>query len=201
MRSALVAVGIIVLLAGVAVAAYGLSSPTTQTTTTVTTTTDALVRDTGRTVLANGFWAMGAANLNSGEQVTGTVSVSNFSASKGPIFIYVENESSFIAWGGCAPCGGTNEVNESLPSSGSLSISWTAPKAGSYYFVLESSYYGAAAPAHFSANGVATVNGELTQTTPNTTLNYGGFAVAVLGAFLLAGGMVMGPATKKEAGP
>ncbi len=199
MRAQLVAVGIVVLLAGIAVAAYGLSSPISQTSTTTATTTAAVVRDTGRTVSANGFWAMGAANLNSGEQITGTVSVSNFSAAKGPIFIYVQNESSFIAWGGCAPCGGTNELNKTLSSSGSYSISWTAPSSGSYYFVLDASYYGAAAPAHFSATGVTTASTQTTQSSPNTTLNYGGFAVAVLGAVLLAAGIVMGSAAKKEA--
>ncbi len=198
MKSQIAAVGVVVLVIGIAIAGFGLSNPVTQTSTTTTTTTEAVVRDTGRTVTANGFWAMGAANLNAGEQVTGTVSVDNFSASDGPMFIYVQNESSFIAWGGCAPCGATDQVNASLPSSGSYSINWTAPKAGSYYFVLDGSYYRAAAPSHFAAAGVANVSSQSTETSPNTTYNYGGFAVAVLGAIALAGGLVAGPAAKKE---
>jgi hypothetical protein len=201
MRAQLVAVGAVILIVGIAIAAYGLATPVTQTTSTTTTSTGAVVRDTGRTVTANGFWAMGAANLANGEKITGTVTVDNFSSSKGPMFIYVQNESSFIAWGGCAPCGATNELNASLPTSGSYSISWTAPKAGSYYFVLDASYYGAAAPSHFSATGVTSTNTQTTQTNPNTTLNYGGFVVAILGSLVLAAGLVLGPAAKKQTSP
>ncbi|HZW84819.1 MAG TPA: hypothetical protein VFE91_02820, partial [Nitrososphaerales archaeon] len=191
--------GVVVLIIGFAIAGFGLTTPVTTTTTTTGTTTQALVRSTQRTVLANGFWAMGAANLQPGEVVTGSVSVSNYSAAKGPVYVYVQNESSFIAWGGCAPCGGTNELNKSLPSSGSYSFTWTAPKGGSYFFVLDSDYYGAAAPASFQATGVASGTSSSTSTAPNTTLNYGGFGVAVLGAIILAAGLVMGaPAPKKQ---
>ncbi|MDA4120258.1 MAG: hypothetical protein OK436_06690, partial [Thaumarchaeota archaeon] len=118
MKTSWVAVGIVVLLAGLAIAAYGLSTPTTTTSTTTTTTTAAVVRTTNRVVSPTGFWAMGAANLNQGEMVTGSVSVNNFSTAKGPIFVYVQNESSYIAWGACFPCAGTNALNKSLPSSG-----------------------------------------------------------------------------------
>lgn len=198
MRSSIAVVGIVVLIAGFAIAGFGLTNPVTQTTTATSTSTQALVRTTQRTVSANGFWAMGAANLASGEAVSGSVTVSNFSASKGPIFVYVQNESSFIAWGGCAPCGGTNALNQSLPSSGTDTFSWTAPKAGSYYFVLDAEYYADAAPASFQANGVTSGTTTGTTTSPNTTLNYGGFGVAVLGAILLAAGVVMGAPAKKQ---
>lgn len=201
MRSQLVAVGAVVLLVGVAIAFYGLSTPLTQTNTTTTTTTQALVRDTSRVVSTNGFWAMGAANVAEGESVTGSVSVSNYSASDGPIFLYVQDEPTFINWGGCAPCGVTSAVNATLSPSGTYSISWTAPAAGSYYFVLDASYYNAAAPATFSAAGVTTASVQSTQTSPNTTYNYVGFAVAVLGAIVLAAGLVIGPTAKKGTGP
>jgi hypothetical protein len=198
MKTSLAVGGIVVLLIGIAIAGYGLSSPMSQTSTATSTTTAALVRDTSRVVSANGFWAMGAANLVPGEAVTGSVSVSNFSAAKGPIFIYVQNESSFIAWGGCAPCGATNQANNSLPASGTYSFTWTAPKAGSYYFVLDADYYGAAAPASFSASGVTSVTTSNTQTVPNSTLDYGGVAVAVLGAVILGAGLVMGSSAQKK---
>jgi hypothetical protein len=163
-----------------------------------TTSTDAVVRNTNRVVSPTGFWAMGAANLNQGEPITGTVSVSNFTASKGPIFVYVQNESSFIAWGGCAPCGATNALNQSLPSSGTYTISWTAPAAGSYYFVLDDSYYNAAAPASFSATGTTSATSQVTQTIPNTTADYGGFALAVIGAIVLGVGIVTAAPTRKQ---
>ncbi|MDA4127581.1 MAG: hypothetical protein OK452_10350 [Thaumarchaeota archaeon] len=198
MKTSWVAVGIVVLLAGLAIAAYGLSTPTTTTSTTSTTTTAAVVRTTNRVVSPTGFWAMGAANLNQGEMVTGSVSVSNFSAAKGPIFVYVQNESSYIAWGACFPCAGTNALNKSLPSSGTYTISWTAPNAGSYFFVLDDSYYNAAAPASFSATGVTSASAQTTQTTPNNTLNYGGVAVAVIGAIVLGIGITAGAPAKKQ---
>ncbi len=202
MRTQLVAAGIVVLLIGVAIAVYGLSTPESQTTTTTTTTTQALVRDTSRVVSPNGFWAMGAANVVQGESVTGSVSVSNYSKSDGPIFVYVLDEPTFIDWGGCAPCGESHAaVNASLSTSGSYSISWTAPAAGSYYFVLDSSYYGAAAPASFSASGVANTSVQSTQSVPNSTFNYAGFAIAVLGAIVLAAGVMLGPTAKKGTGP
>jgi hypothetical protein len=198
MKAPWVAVGIVLLLAGFAIAAYGLANPTSTTSTTTTTTTDAVVRSTNRVVSPTGFWAMGAANLNQGETITGSVSVSNFSSAKGPIFVYVQNESSYIAWAACFPCGGTNELNKSLPSSGSYTISWTVPKAGSYYFVLDDDYYNAAAPASFSATGLTTGSSPTTQTTPNNTLNYGGVAVAVIGAIVLGVGIVAGAPAKKQ---
>ena len=201
MRVQIVAIGAVVLLVGIALLAYGIATPVTQTTSTTTSTTVAVVRDTGRTVSANGFWAMGAANLVAGEKITGTVSVDNFSASKGPLFIYVQNESTFINWGGCAPCGASNVLNATLPSSGSYSLSWTATQAGSYYFVLDASSYGAAAPSHFSATGAEVMNVQTTQTNSNDTLNYGGLAVAIIGAIILAAGLVMGPPAMKKASP
>ncbi|MDE1852429.1 MAG: hypothetical protein KGI38_01645 [Thaumarchaeota archaeon] len=202
MKAQLAAVGIVILLAGVAMAFYGLSTPITQSTTTTTTSTQALVRDTNRVVSPNGFWAMGAANLAKGESVTGSVSIANYTSSDGPIFVYVMDEPTFINWGGCVPCSESSAtVNATLSSSGTYSISWIAPAAGSYYFVLDASYYSASSPATFSANGVTTASVPSTQTTPNTTYNYAGVALAVLGALVLAAGLVLGTTAKKTTGP
>jgi len=198
MKTSWVAVGIVIILAGFAIAAYGLANPTSTTSTTSTTTTDAVVRSTSRVVSPAGFWAMGAANLNQGETITGSVSVSNFSSAKGPIFVYIQNESSYIAWAACFPCAGSNVLNKSLSSSGSYSISWTVAKAGSYYFVLDDDYYNAAAPASFSATGVGTGSSLVAQSTPNNGLNYGGVAVAVIGAIVLGVGIIAGAPAKKQ---
>ncbi|GEM_PF-6481868 len=192
MKTTIAAIGIVVLIAGVGILAYGLSSPSTSTSTSTTTTTGSVVGNTNRVVSPNGFWAMGAANLNQGEPVTGTVSISNYSASDGPIFIYAQNESTFIAWGACAPCGASNLLNQTLPSSGSLSFSITAPSQGSYYFVLDSSNYGKASPATFSANGQVAQSTQLDITSPNSGLNYGGVVIAVIGSVILGMGLVMG---------
>ncbi len=200
MKTAIIAAGILVLLVGIAVIAYGLSSPTTSTSASTTTASDPVVPNTSRTISTNGFWAMGAASLVPGESVTGTVAVSNYSSSAGPIFVYVQNESTFIAWGACAPCGVSNQLNKSLSSTGSYTFTWTAPQAGSYYFVLDAEYYNAAAPASFSANAMTTSTIQISQSTPNTTVNYGGVAVAVVGAIILGMGLIVGTQARKPPG-
>jgi hypothetical protein len=200
MKATIAALGIVVLIAGVGILAYGLSAPLTSSSASTSTATGAVVGDTNRVVSANGFWAMGAANLNQGEPVTGTVSISNYSAAMGPIFVYVQNESNFIAWGACAPCGVSNVLNQTLPSSGSYTLSFTAPSKGSFYFVLDNSYYGDASPATFSANGQTVQITQLSITSGNTNLNYGGAAIAVIGSVILGAGIVMGThPTKKPA--
>jgi hypothetical protein len=200
MKTIIIVAGILVLLVGIGVMAYGLSSPTTSTSSSATTASVAVVPNTSRTISTNGFWAMGAASLVPGESVTGTVTVSNYSSSAGPIFVYVQNESSFIAWGACAPCGGDNQLNKSLSSSGSYTFTWTAPQAGSYYFVLDADYYNAAAPASFSANAVTTSSVQISQSSPNSTVNYGGVGVAVVGAIILGIGLILGTQTRKPPG-
>ncbi|MDA4128807.1 MAG: hypothetical protein OK422_05095 [Thaumarchaeota archaeon] len=198
MKSSVVMAGVVVLIVGFAIAGYGLATPGKQTNTSTTTATVAAVRNTNRVVAANGFWAMGAANLSQGQTVTGTVSVSNFSAAKGHVFLYVLNESSFIGWGACVPCSATNYLNKSLPTAGTYSFTWTTPASGSYYFVLDDNYYSAAAPATFVANAAGATTFTTTQTNPNSTLDYGGVAVAVLGAVILGVGLVAGSPDKKQ---
>ncbi len=192
MKAATISIGIVVLIIGAGVLVYGLSSPTTTTSTSTVTTSAPVVANADRVVSANGFWAMGAANLNQGEAVTGSVAISNFTSSAGPIFIYVQNESTFIAWGGCAPCGASNVLNQSLPSSGSYTLSFTAPKQGSYYFVLDADYYGKASPTTFSASGQTVQTSPISQSSPNSGLNYGGAIIATLGSVIIGAGIVMG---------
>ena len=172
--------------------------PNTQTKTTTVTSTQSIIRPANRVLSANGFWAMGAPNLQQGQKISYTVTVSNYTASEGPLFLYVQNESTFVAWGGCAPCAGTNEQNQSLSQSSPYSFSWTVPASGSYYFVLDASYYNASAAASFSATHVSTSTSQSTQTTPNTSLDYAGVIVAVVGAIVLGIGLVSGSPTKKE---
>jgi hypothetical protein len=143
---------------------------------------------------------MGAASLTQGQTVTGTVTVSNYSSKAGPIFVYVENEPAFIAWGACAPCGGQTQLNKSLSSTGSYTFTWTAPSAGSYYFVLDAEYYNAAAPSSFSATAATTTTIQTSQTTPNTTTDYAGVAVAVVGAVILGIGLIAGTPARKSPG-
>ncbi len=198
MKTSIIAAGLLVLVVGIAIAAYGLATPTTQTSSTTTSTTAAVVPSTNRVISTSGFWAMGAASLTPGESVTGTVTVSNYSSSKGPIFVYIQNEPAFIAWGACAPCGGQNELNKSLSSSGSYTFTWSAPAAGSYYFVLDAEYYNAASPASFSAVGTTSATVQTSQTSPNTSLDYAGVGIAVVGAVILGAGLIVGtPAAKK----
>lgn len=198
MKSSIAIIGIVILIIGFAVAGYGMAYPNTQTNTITVTSTQSIIRPANRVISANGFWAMGAPNLQQGLKITYTVAVSNYTASDGPLFVYVLNESSFVAWGGCAPCAMTNQQNQSISQTSSSSFSWTVPAAGSYYFVVDASYYNASAAASFSATHTTTSSSQSTQTTANTSLDYAGVIVAIVGAIVLGIGLVTGSPTKKK---
>lgn len=198
MKTTIVAIGVVLLIIGIGISAYGFNSPSSTTSTTTSTSTVPVVRDTSRTVLALGFWALGAQNLSPGEVVTGTVSMSNYSAAQGPSFFYIQNESTFIAWGACAPCDVSNAVNQTIPSSGSYTFTWTVPTSGSYYFVLDNSAYNASAPATFVASTSASTSVPVTVTSSNTTLEYAGVSIVIIGAIVLAAGIVVGASRTKQ---
>ncbi|SRR5579875_109501 len=190
MRVTIAIIGIVILIIGIALVGYGASTPIKQTTTQTTTQDVALSPQTTRVIDANGVWSPGAQVLSKGEAITATFTLSNYSASQGPVFLYVQNISQFIKWGGCAPCTSPSLLNQTLPSSGTYTLSWTAPADGSYYFTFDDEAYGAAASAQFSASGNNVSSVPITTTSQNTTLLYSGAALIVIGAIVLAVGVI-----------
>jgi hypothetical protein len=175
--------GVIVLIIGIGLFSVSYLAPATQT----ITTTHVVIPDATRKIDAGGTWSFGT-NLTKGEVLNGALSIANYNASAGPIFFYIQNESSYVSWGGCAPCAGNNLENYTLPSSGSYSFSWTAPYSGPFYLTFDDEAYPQSAQAAFNANGTVTT----TNSIPNTSFGYPGVALSVIGVALAAVGSVVG---------
>ena len=186
------------LLLGIGLAAYGASSPVSQTTPKSTSVNSVVTPQTTRDIDSGGIWSPGAAVLTKGESVTGTFTISNYSSSVGPVFLYIQNISQFIAWGSCAPCTSPSLENWTLPSSGTYSFTWTVPYNSSFYMSFDSESYNAVAPAVYSANGTTTETTSAVTTSPNTTFIDSGAGLVVLGAIVIAVGMIMPNSPKKE---
>ena len=201
--------GVVVLLIGLAVWALAVYSPV-PTSTTTTTSTASVIPTTNRNIDANGDWSHGM-NLQGGEVVTGAATLSNFNSTAGPAFFYIMNESLFIDWGGCAPCAEPSTAmghlaphsfqNSTMPSSGTLQISYTAPSTGAYYMVFDDLAYGQSAKASLSASGVA--SSAVTTNSPylGGYLPLVGAAIAVLGIVIAAVGVVIAGKPKMSASP
>ncbi|MHB8565837.1 MAG: hypothetical protein ACYC7D_05830 [Nitrososphaerales archaeon] len=190
MKTTMAILGIVILVIGVALVGYGASSPIKQTTTQTTTQDVTLTPQTTRVIDPNGLWSPSAQVLSKGEAITATFTVTNYTSSQGPVFLYLQNISQFIAWGSCAPCTSPSLTNQTLPSSGTYTLSWTVPANGSYYFTIDDESYGAAASAQFSSSGNAVSSVPVTTTSQNTTLLYSGAALIVVGAIILAFGFI-----------
>jgi len=204
MKTSIAVVGVIILLIGAGVLVYGMnypSPPATTTTTTMTPSSVAVVPATSRTVDAGGLWSFGM-NLQKGETVSGTASIQGYNSSAGPVFFYIQNESTFIYWGGCAPCalpsgGYTGLANYTLPSSGTYSFTWTAPYSGAFYLAFDNENYNQKANANLQATGsfpattTTIVSSPPSSMTTNNNLVYAGAIVMVLGIIIVALGAMM----------
>ncbi len=189
MKTTVVVAGIVILIVGLGILAYGFSYTTNQTTTTQA------VPKSQRSIDGNGLWAFGV-NLKSGEKLNGTAQIASYNSSAGPIFVYIQNESTYIYWGGCAPCGlpsggYSGFENYTLPASGVESFTWTAPYTGSFYVVFDNEYYGQGANASLAATGST-----VTTSTGNSTLVFAGLGVAVVGIIIAIAGATMGGTPK-----
>ncbi|MDG6901461.1 MAG: hypothetical protein JRM80_05815 [Nitrososphaerota archaeon] len=199
MKTTIVAAGIVVLLIGLGLWFFATSTPV-PTSTSTTTTTASVIPSTNRNIDANGDWSHGM-NLQGGEAVTGTATIQNFNKSAGPAFFYIMNESVFIDWGGCAPCTEPSSavghlaqgslVNSTMPTSGTLAFSYTAPTTGAYYVVFDNEAYGQSAQATVSATGVA--SSAVTTSSPYAGgyLPLIGAAIAVVGVIIAAMSVMM----------
>ena len=199
MKTSIAVTGVVVLLIGLGVWAVAAYSPIPTSTSTMTSTVS-VIPSTNRNIDPNGDWSHGM-TLQQGETVTGTATIQSFNSSAGPAFFYVMNESTFIDWGGCAPCkepsvAGTHLdtgtfQNTTMPASGTLQISYTAPTTGAYYVVFDNEAYGQSAQASVSASGVA--SSMVTTASPYVGgyLPLLGAAVAVLGIIIAALSVVM----------
>jgi hypothetical protein len=194
MKTAMVIAGIVILIAGLGILVYGVYYQSNQTTITqVVPFSERVNTDAG------GTWVHTMKTLQAGETVNGTAQILSYNQSAGPVFLYIQNESAYIYWGGCAPCslpslGYSNLENYTLPSNGVKSFSWTAPYSGSFYFIFDNENYNQVANATFAATGTTT-----STVTGNTTLVLGGLAVAVVGVIVAVVGlsMVTRPASPK----
>ena len=199
----------VILLIGLGVWALAAYSPA-PTSNVTTTSTAPVIPSTNRNIDANGIWSHGM-SLQSGEAVTGTATISNFNKTAGPAFFYILNESLFIDWGGCAPCGEPSSAmghlaagsfqNSTIPSSGTFQISYTAPSTGADYMVFDNEAYGQPAQASLSATGVSS------STTSTSSPYLGGYlplvgaAIAVLGIIIAALAAVMKGKPKTASSP
>jgi hypothetical protein len=207
MKTSLVAAGIVVLLIGLGIWAFAAFSPA-PTSTTTSTTTDSVIPSTNRNIDANGIWSFGM-NLVEGSTVTGTAAVQSFNSSAGPVFFYIMNESLFIDWGGCAPCGEPSSAmghlqagsfaNGTIPSSGTYSFSYTPTTSGAYYAVFDDESYGQNAQASLSANAVVSTTATTNSPYLGGYLPITGAAIALIGLILAAVGVIMGGKQKTSA--
>jgi hypothetical protein len=195
MKTSILVAGIVILIIGLGVAVYGIYYPATKPTTTT------VVPASSRSVDANGMWSFGV-NLQKGETLNGTAQILSYNQTAGPIFFYIQNESTFIYWGGCAPCslpsGGYNGLeNYTLPSNGVKTFTWTAPYAGAFYLIFDNENYNQKANATLQANGTVPSSGSAAM---NPTIVAVGAAVAIIGAVIAGAGVIMktsGPAPQK----
>ena len=204
MRTSVVAVGIVVIVIGLGLWAFAVYTPA-PTQTSSTSTSEAVIPTSNRAIDANGIWAFGM-NLHAGEQVTGTAVIQSFNGTAGPAFFYIQNESVFLDWGGCAPCAEPSQAvghlspgtfkNYTIPASGSLSFSWTAPSAGAYYAIFDDESYGAPAQATLNVNGVAPMTVTTSAPYLNGNLPLVGAAIAQIGDLDAGVGAVMTKGSK-----
>lgn len=198
MKSSIIGVGVIVLIIGIALFAYGLVGTSGSGST--TTSTVSAVPISQRTIDADGTWSFGK-TFTAGQVVTGQASISGFNSSAGTAFFYVQNESSFIAWAGCSPCTGVNQLNKTFTSSGSITFTWTVPATGAYYFVFDNEIYNQKAAATFSANATqaGTANGQPGSMT--SPASEAGIALVVIGAIIAIVGVALKPRTRPAMQP
>lgn len=195
----MVAAGIVVLLVGLGLWFFAVYTPVPTSTSTATSTVS-VIPSTNRNIDANGDWSHGM-SLQKGETVTGTATIQSFNSTAGPAFFYVMNESLFIDWGGCAPCTEPSSAmghlatgslqNMTMPSTGTLSISYTAPSTGAYYVVFDNEFYGQSAQATVSASGVETSTVTTNSPYAGGYLPLAGAAIAVLGIIIAAMSLMM----------
>jgi hypothetical protein len=193
-KTSIAAAGIVVLLIGLGIWAFAAYSPIPSSTTTTTSTVTAIPA-TSRAIDGGGTWSHGM-NLQGGETVSGTATIQNFNQSAGPVFLYLMNESVFIDWGGCAPCTEPSSAmghlaagsfqNYTIPSTGTLSFTYTAPNTGGYYAVFDDEAYGSSAQASLSANGVTSATMTTNSPYVGGYLPLVGVAIAVLGIIIAA---------------
>ena len=190
MKTTIAVVGIIVLLIGVGLVAYGASNPVKSITDKTSDISSVVTPLTTRIIDAGGLWSPGAQVLTKGEVITATFTLTNYSSTQGPVFLYVQNLSQFIAWGACAPCTSPSLSNTTLPSNGTYRLTWTVPYNGSFYFSIDDEAYNSSAAAQFSATGNTTVSVPVTIVSQNTTFLDSGAGLIIVGAIVLALGLV-----------
>jgi hypothetical protein len=209
MKTSVAAVGIVVLLIGLGIWVFAAYTPVPSSTST-TTGTLAAVPSASRNIDAGGTWSHGV-SLQSGEVVTGTATIQNFNKTAGPAFFYLMNESVFIDWGGCAPCaeptGAMGHLaagsfqNNTMPSGGTLSFTYTPPKTGGYYVVFDDLAYGQAAQASVSASGVVTSTVTTNSPYVGGYLPLVGAGIAVLGIIIAAISLMLSGKPKAPSSP
>lgn len=190
MKNSVAIVGLVILLVGVIGLAYGWTNPLTTETTHSNTVNLTVVPSTTRTIDAGGTWEH-AVNLQAGEVVTGTYAITDYASSQGPAFLYVQNEVQFRNWVGCQPCSSPSLANYTVTAT-PQTFTWTVQQTGPYYFVFDVENYGKSATATFSTAGTMTTDVTVTTTSPNMTVLYAGAALDILGALVLAAGLVKG---------
>ena len=190
MKTTIAVVGIVILLIGVGLVAYGASNPIKSTTAQTSNVSSVVTPQTTRVIDAGGLWSPGAQVLTKGEVITATFTLTNYSSTQGPVFLYVQNLSQFIAWGSCAPCTSPSLSNQTLPSSGTYTLTWAVPYNGSFYFSIDDEAYNSAAAAQFSATGNTAVSVPVTTTSQNTTYLDSGAGLIIVGAIVLAFGFI-----------
>lgn len=187
MRRSIAIAGIVILLIGIAVIGYSYAAGPTQ-----QEVSAAVIPSTSRNIDANGIWTAGSHVLQRGEQITGTYAVNNYNASAGPIFMLILNESQWADWGGCAPCTSPNLMNKTISSSSANTFTWTVPYTGAFYFAVDDSSYGQSASASFGANTTT-----MASVSSSANYAYAGVAAIILGAVVLAVGIIMASAKPK----
>ncbi len=192
-RTAMLAilVGLVLIVVGAGVAYYGFQNPITGQTTNTTSSTAALISRESFTLQATQPpWVL-TSTIQKGQVVTGIFGLTNYTTSQGPVFFYVQNETQLVNWGKCSPCDWPTIINETSPSTGVYQFTWTVPSNGAYYFSFDPEFYNATVPAYFDANVTTPTTNTLTTTSPNTTFIYSGIGLGIIGAIVLAAGVVL----------
>jgi hypothetical protein len=198
LKSALAITGLVILIVGIGLIAYGLSNPLKQTTPHTSTIDITITPKTTRNIDAGGTWSPGAVVLNKSDVVSGIFTISNYSQSDGPVFLYIQNQSQFIAWGACAPCNSPSLENWTLPSSGTYSFTWTVPYNGSFYMTFDDESYGSVAQASYAANATIITTNLVVTLNRNTVYLYSGAGLIAVGAIIVAAGIIVGTPTRKQ---
>ncbi len=206
MNRSIVALGVLILVVGVGVFAYGDLSPLSTTSSQSVTKTVAIPTISGQPMAAKGTWATGSVQLTQGTHVTGTFSDSNYSSSDGPLFFYIQDKPTFVTWGNCSPCKVSGAYNQTATSTGTASIDWTVPANGSYFFIFDGESYKSGASLGLTGSGTLSTTEPVTTSSLNTTPIYLGAVLAIVGillaaaSFVSAGGKKMPPAGPAPSG-